>query len=270
MGALSRAGSRHFAALISAGTELSRGGPPEGFLQRCTPEARVLAAVLLIAGALFARSAWVLALIYLLCAAAALISYIRIGPYLGKNLLLVGAFALPVVLVGTLRVITPGDTVLRIGPVHFSHQGLRSAALVSLRALCAVSVTMLLMRSAGAAGVLRGLRHLRVSPHVLAAVQLALAHVHALARMAYGMSLALRSRTLVRVPLRRAYSALGEQGATLLRRSMLSSHHVHAAMTARGFEGTFPEAVPPARWTWRDALILAVALTILLLAVAYA
>jgi cobalt/nickel transport system permease protein len=256
-----------FGALWSAGSELSRGGPPFGFLQRCGYASRLVAAALMITAAIFTHSMALLVAIYIACAVAALLSFIQIGRYLMHNLVIVGAFALPLALFGTLRFVTPGEVALSLGPVEFTSQGIRSAAFVTLRALVAVSVTMLLVRSAGISGVLRGLGDLRVPDSLIAALQIAIAHIHVLGRTAYAMALAHRARLVKVLPVRAAYRTIATQGAVLMYKSVQTSRLVHAAMLARGFDGSFPQLHARGPLTWRDGLILLVASSLLVAAV---
>jgi energy-coupling factor transporter transmembrane protein EcfT len=216
---------------------------------------------------MFTRRLDVLVAIYFLCAFAALVSYIRIGRYLGRNLLIVAALALPMAILGSLAVVTPGETFLRIGSVHFTHQGVRGVAFVVLRSLDAVSITMLLVRSAGLHGVVRGLREIGLPASIVAACQMTIAHLHILARTAHAMILAFRSRTVSPPSLRNTYAVTGNQGAVLLRKSMAMSRDVHAAMLARGFSGQFPELDSRSTWQFHDYLILAMSAGMLIIGI---
>lgn len=267
MGRATRAAVRQFQAFWSAGSELSRGAPAIGLLQRCTPAARIVAAVLLVIAAVTTHSLAMLLGIYCVCAVAALLSFIDMPRYLGKNLLIVAFFSLPVAIAGSLKFVTPGQTAVAVGHVEFSRTGIVSVVFLFMRSLDAVSVTMLLMRSAGVNGLLRGLRDLRVPEEIVAALQIAFAHIHVLARTAYAMVQALRARMVAPVALRQMYSAAGTQGAVLMRKSMHASHRVHSAMLARGFMGRFPRIEAPARWRACDYTLLASSFVILLAAV---
>lgn len=254
---------KQFDELWSAGSEFVSGAPPDGMLQRCNLRARVLAAAFMLAAVLVTRSLPFLVALYLICAVCALLSYIDVNRYLVRNLVLVGIFVCPMAILGSLRWVTPGQSFLRIGPVYFSVQGAKSATYVILRGLDSIGITMLLLRSAGINGVLRGLRDLRVPPGVVAALQLAIGHIHVLGRTAQGMVQGFRARSLSAISFRNAYSATATQGALLLNKSMTASRQVHAAMLARGFDGTFPVMIdtPPA--TPRDAVLVCVSLAML-------
>jgi energy-coupling factor transporter transmembrane protein EcfT len=211
----------------------------------------------------------VLLAVYFLCALAALVSFIRIGRYLRTNMVLVLLFAVPLALLGSLAWVTPGDEVLRLGPVAFSAQGMRSAAFVSLRALDGVSLSMLLVRSAGIRGVFAGLRGLGVPAGVTAALQMTVAHIHVLGRSAHAMVHSLRARSIVEPRTRQAYAATAAHGAVLLQKSLQSSRMVHAAMLARGFDGRFPEIRTTPRWRRGDFALAAAGLLILAAGVAW-
>lgn len=267
MGRATRAAVHEFQAFWSAGSELSRGAPAIGVLQRCTPAARIIASVLLLVAVVTTHSIAMLLAIYLMCAVLALLSFIDMPRYLGKNLLIVAFFSIPVAIVGSLKVVTPGHTAVAVGGVELSRTGIVSVLFLFLRSLDAVSVTMLLMRSVGVNGLLRGLRDLRVPEEIVAALQIAIAHIHVLASTAYAMVQALRARVVAPVPLRQIYSAAGTQGAVLMRKSMHASHRVHQAMLARGFGGEFPRVESAARWRARDYALLASCAIILVIAV---
>lgn len=267
MGFLRQRAHHGFAALWSAGSELSRGGPAFGFFQQCRPGSRVAAALLLLGAVMTTRSLFLLVAVYVLCAFVALISFIQIARYILHNLALAAVFTLPLAVLGSLSFVTPGEIVFRAGPLAVTQQGLRSATYVILRALDSLSVTMLVVRSAGISGVLRGLRELHMPEHAVAVLQIAVAHIHALGRTAYAMVLAYRARLVNVVPLREAYRVTATQGAVLMHKSIQTSRMVHAAMIARGFDGRFPSGDPQRAFGWRDLLVLAVSAGMLVMAV---
>ena len=256
-----------FERLWSASSELRRGGPPEGFLQRRALSARLWAALLLIVAVNITHSPLTLAGCYLLCACLAYVSHLNLTRYLVGNLVIVAVFAMPLALFGALGFVTPGRTLMRVGSVEFTHQGAAAVGLVVLRTLCAVGVTMLLLRSAGFAGVLRGAREAGVPSGLVAALQMTLAHIHVLGRTAEGMVRGLRARTIAALGLRRAYTSVSVQGATLLQKSLASSRQVHAAMLARGFTGVFPSPYEMQHCGLADRLLVVGAGLVLALAV---
>ena len=176
--------THYFEGLWSSGSELRNGGPAFGVLQRCSRSSRIVAACLLIAAVTLTKSLAVLTCIYLVCAIGALLSFIEIRRYLGRNLVIVCGLALPMAVFGSLAIVTPGVTFLRIGRVHFTHQGVRNVAFVVMRSLDAVSITMLLARSCGIHGIIKGLREMGLPAELTAALQMAVAHMHSLGRMA--------------------------------------------------------------------------------------
>jgi energy-coupling factor transporter transmembrane protein EcfT len=238
-------------------------------LQRCCVPARIVAAALALAGVIATQSFAVLVTVYFMCALVALLSFIRIGRYLRTNLLLVLMFAVPLAFLGSLSWVTPGEEFLRVGPVAFSVQGVRSSGFVSLRALNAVSLSMLLMRSAGIRRFIAGLRGLGLPEGVTAALQMTVAHIHVLGRSAHAMVHALRSRSIVQPGTRQAYAATAAHGAVLLHKSLQSSRQVHAAMLARGFDGRFPASLPSPPWRAADYALVAAGAAILAAGVAW-
>jgi len=263
MGFLERS-SRQFVELWSASSELRGGGPPDGWLQKRALTGRIISAVLLLLAVMTTHNLLMLVLIYFLCACAALTSRLDLNRYLLHNLALVALFVLPLTIFGSLQAVSPGNVFLRIGPVAFSRQGALSVAFVALRALCALSVTMLLLRSAGIQGLFRGFREAGIPAGVVAALHIAVIHIHVLARTAEAMVKSLSARVMNRLTFRRAYSCVAVQGAVLLQKSMASSHNVHASMLARGFEGTFPSIHDRAHLSARDFLLIGACAAILI------
>lgn len=259
----------HFDLLWKTSMQLRAGGPPEGFLQRCTCRSRITAAVALLLGATLTHSLLLLGAIFPLCIMAAALSRLALGPYLRRTLILFAIYALPLALLGTLRIVTPGETFFSFGHVHLSRQGMLSAAFVGLRALSAISVMMLLLSSAGVRGLFQGLRELNFPEGVVAALQMALGHIHLLGRTAHAMVLALRSRQVTPLDLKRAYPAIATQGTVLFLKSLETSRQVHAAMLARGFRGRFPSPELPSPLSRRDLVLLVLSGAILLAGVIF-
>lgn len=247
-----------FAAVWSQGRLLQRGGPPEAWLQRLAPRTRVFAAVLMLGTVLVADGAGLLFAVYLLCCAGAVAGRLDVGGYLRSNLLLVALFVAPAALLGSLSFFVPGRPAFRLGPLVFTEPGLRAAVLLCLRALDAVAVTTLLVRSLGLRGVVNGLRDAGLPESVGAVLQMALAHIHLLARTAGDMMLGLRARSARPQRLADVYRTVAVQGVVLLHKSTAASRDTHAAMLSRGFSGSFPRAeeVRPG-WRREDLAVLA-------------
>lgn len=252
----------HFEALWLASYQLRRGGPPSGFLQRCACSTRLIAALLLITAAAITHSFAVLAMVYVVCSLGAFFSQVDVFVYLRRNLLLTAFFAAPLAVFGALSFVTPGHAFLRIGSLGFTVQGIRGVTFVVLRALCAISATMLFMRSAGVQGLFYALTELRTPGDLVAAVQLAFSHIHVLGRTAHGMIQGMRARLITKQQLHAAYSAAANQAAVLLRKSSAASRQVHAAMLARGFDESHFAAPPRTRMRSADYLTLTVCVAI--------
>ncbi len=246
-----------FDRLWSASSELLHGAPRQGFLQRFGRPARVAAASLALVGTTMTTSVPLLVGLYLSCGMLALVSFIEIGRYIRTNLLAIAVFAVPLALVGSMDWVVRGEVFLRVGGVGFSRQGLHGAALVSLRALDCVSITMLLVRSAGLRGVLSGMAGLGVPAGVVAVLQMAFAHIHVLGRTAHAMVHGVRARTLRSPRTREAWAITANHGTALLGKSVRASHDVHSAMLARGFDGRFPTTEQPVRWKRGDVALVA-------------
>src|SRR5205823_2497775 len=95
------------------------------------------------------------------------------------------------------------------------------------------------------------------------ALQMAIGHIHVLARTAIAMMQALRCRSVTQPSARKMFAATGTQGAVLLHKSIEMSHEVHRAMLARGFSGTFPMVEPRTRWKAIDYALVFGALAIM-------
>lgn len=264
---LSGHGIDRFEKVLSRSAQLARGGQPDAPLQRLTPATRVLCAALLLTAVVATASLGLLAGVLVLCCVAALAGRVALAGYVRNCLLLIAFFVAPVALLGSLSWFTPGAPVLQIGPLVFTESGLYTAALLCLRALAAVAVTTLLVRSAGMRGIVEGLRPLAVPESVLAVLQMCFAHIHLLGRTAQAMVLGMRARTVRAATLSQAYRTVATQGVVLLERSTAGSREVHAAMLARGFAGRFSQAGEGSRpWTRADVLALCGCAGILILA----
>lgn len=260
-------GIDRFEAVLSRGASLAQGGDPSAPLQRLSSASRVLGAALLLAAGTASRIPGIPALIVLLCCVGALAGRIGVGGYLRTCFLLIAVFVVPVALLGSLSCFTPGAPALELGPLVLTETGLRSALLMSLRALAAVAVTTLLVRSAGLRGIVEGMRLLRVPESLLMVLQMTFAHIQLLGRTAQNMVLGMRARSVEPPGVRQAWRTAGAQGLVLLQRSVASSREVHAAMLARGFSGRFVQAGgPPAGWKAADAALLLGTLALLVAA----
>lgn len=261
-------GSDKLQAIRVGGMAVTYGGDPSAWLQMVSPRTRLLGGALLLLATLLTRSPVVLLAVFGLCCLGSVAAHLDLGTFLRTNLLLVAFFAAPVALVGSLSPFASGEPLACLGPVCVTRPGVTAASLLLLRALAAVSVSMLLIRSAGFQGLMRGFRQLGVSPAVVSMLQLMFVHIQILSRTAWGMVLSVRARRLAPPCLRDAYSAAGSHGAVLLARSLAAGRATHSAMLARGLS-TQPVLFesPDQPWTGRDCLVSAVCVALVILGI---
>lgn len=229
-------------------------------LHRLHPGSRLLMAMLLVVGAVAAQGPAVPLLIYGLCCVGAFTSGVDLLRFLRVNFTLILIFVLPVAVLGGLRPFTPGEPLVSLGPVVWTESGLVAGTQLVLRALAAVSVSVLLLRMGGWHDLLRGMEALHVPRSMLLLVRLMMVHIHGVLRTAGDMQLAAAVRRLRPAGWRDVYRETGVRTVVLLEKSLVQGRQVHAAMMARGIGDAWSErAVAPQRLRWPDSIAIAIA-----------
>lgn len=258
-------------ALLAEG--FSRRG---GLLQGLDPRLKVAAGAVLLVSAALVRHPATLAGLYVVVLLLAAASHLPLGWLLKRVgvavLLFTGALALPALF------LTPGRDLLSFGPVQpagfgpltlaITEQGLRTAALLILRASVSVLLVTLLVFTTPWATLLKSLRVLRVPQFFVLVLSTTHRYIFLLLRTANDMFLARESRRVGRLSgtdnRRWAARAMGH----LLVHSYGLSEEVYLAMLSRGFRGEVTAQGREAfQWQSRDSWAAVAALAFAVAAV---
>lgn len=206
-----------------------------GLLQSLDPRVRLLGVFMLVLAVTLSRKLTVIAVLFALALAIALLSKVRIATLITRVWLVVFAFtgviALPAIFV------TPGHPVAALGPLTITEQGLRTAALLILRVETAVTFTTLLVLCTQWTHVLKALRVLRLPKEAITMLAMTHRYVFLLVETASQMVESRRSRTVgVLKPAENRHMAARTAGV-LLSKSVSLSNEVYLAMQSRGFRG---------------------------------
>lgn len=208
-----------------------------GLLQGLDARVKLIGILLLIFAAVALHRLSILAVLLATAVVLAFVSRIPVRLLATKVwiavLALTGAIALPAIF------LTPGETIYHLPVLGWpiSHQGLRSAAFLILRAETAATFAGLLIHCTRWAQLLRALRWFRVPAIAVAIVGMTYRYVFLLAQTAEAMFEAREARLIgVLEPADRRRLAAASAGL-LLNKSIQLSGEVHLAMQARGFRG---------------------------------
>ena len=190
---------------------------------------------MLVLAVTFSRKITVVAGLFALALAIAVLSRVRISTLATRVWLVVLAFtgviALPAIFV------TPGNPVAALGSVTITEQGLRTAALLILRVETAVTFTTLLVLCTPWTHVLKALRALRLPKEAIAMMAMTHRYVFLLVETTSQMFESRRSRTVgILRPEQQRHMAARTAGV-LLSKSVSLSNEVYLAMQSRGFRG---------------------------------
>jgi len=238
---------------------LDRYGDLDPPIHRLDARARILALggalVVVVSEAGLRPVAWLLyaALLLLIIAAAR----IPVG-FVVRRWLMASPFIL---LAGALMLAAPLTAPSSAGPgagVTLAGPRIALAASVLLKATAAIVLLTLLTATGRFHRLLYGLRSLRVPGLLSTLLAFMYRYIYIMSDELQRTSRARASRTPGRIRSGRM-RATAWQAGTVFVRGYDRSHRVYAAMRSRGFDGTFPQPVPP-RFGWRDALAVTLVL----------
>ncbi|HLN02828.1 MAG TPA: cobalt transporter CbiM [Bryobacteraceae bacterium] len=208
-----------------------------GLLQRFDPRVKLIGIAALIVAAIAVRRISVLAGIFLAAILLALLSHLPIRVLATRVWLAVavftGAIALPAIF------LTPGQIVYRLPFLEWSatHQGLRAAAFLVLRAETAATLSALLILTTLWTHLLAALRSVRLPTVLVAILGMTYRYMFLFLQIARDMFESRESRLVgILAPSDRRRLAAASAGV-LLGKSLQLSGEVHIAMMARGFRG---------------------------------
>lgn len=229
---------------------------------------KIVVAILLIIGIILTpdRAWFVYPLLWALIGCLAVIGQIAV-----LRLARWAGLALPFALAAsTLLITTPGQPLFTVGHFVISDAGLMRFTAIVFKSWLAAQVSLLLTTTTPFTILLEGLEGLGL-PRVLILITAFLhRYLFTLREEAQRLRMARASRSAVQPPSRSGGSFLWRAQVTgmmignLFLRSYERSERVYAAMLARGFAGTVPQAHRPAL-RWRAVILGAVPVVILLL-----
>lgn len=161
----------------------------------------------------------------------------------------------------------PGRTILSIGPLGLSAEGLTRAATLAARIGATVLMLTWALEREPPARIGAALRGLRL-PEALVRLFLATAHYLDLTRAeALRLREAMRARAFRARSSRHSWRSLGHLIGMLILRALARADRVEEAMRARGYAGQMPRRPmpPPARADWLQAAALVTAAAALFL-----
>jgi cobalt/nickel transport system permease protein len=237
----------------------------KGMLQSLDPRVKIVAILPLIVIAALSRRLWVIAVLFALAVAVAMLSNVPLGT-LAKRVWLgvltfTGFISLPALFLtpgrGLYTLPFPGWTV--------TAQGLRAAIYLVMRAETAATFSVLLVLCTPWSNLLKALRAFRLPIVVVVILGMTYRFIFLLLRNAHDMFKSRRSRMVGRLDGREQRRAATANAGVLMSKTLQLSEDVYQAMRSRGFQGEV-YVLDEFRTRWFDWVMLAVFLTIAALA----
>jgi len=205
-----------------------------GLLQGLDARVKVVTFVLFIVVVGLARSLPILAAVFVLGLAFALLSRVPLGVFLKRILLFIPIFTAVIAIPALF--ITPGAPLVTAGSkAIITEQGARTAGLLVLRVTDSLSFGVLLILTTRWANILAALRWFRVPSLFVATLGMTYRYIFLLLHTANSMFLARRSRTLGSLSGGENRRWLGQALATTMAKSHHLSEEVYLAMLSRGY-----------------------------------
>jgi cobalt/nickel transport system permease protein len=205
-----------------------------GLLQGLDARIKVLTVVLFIVVVGLVHSLPVLAGIFVLILALALLSKIPPGLFLRRILIFIPLFTAVIAIPALF--ITPGDPLATVGSrVIITEQGARSAGLLILRVTDSLSFGILLVLTTRWTGILAALRWFHIPSVFVTVLGMTYRYIFLLLHTANSMFLARRSRSLGTFSARENRRWLGQALGTTIAKSHQLSEEVYLAMLSRGY-----------------------------------
>lgn len=237
-----------------------------GLLQGADPRFKLAGFALLVASSVATKSPAVLAALWLLALGAALASKIGLRFFLARTALFVPLFTLFLALPAITGFVTPGEEVasFSVGTlrVQVTRPGIVSGTLITLRALAAVSLSVLLVLTTRRTALLASLRAFRVPQLFVMTMGMTLRYIHLLLDTAEKGFVAIQSRVgLIRAG-KDGRRVVGWNAGSLWLKSYRLQGAVYDAMISRGYSGE-PVTLERFRARARDGLLLSISIFIL-------
>ena len=236
-----------------------------GVLQKLDPRVKIVAILPLILIAALARRLWVVAALFVIAVAVAMLSKVPLR-MLAKRVWLsvltfTGLISLPALF------LTPGQAIytLPFFGRSVTAQGLRIGVCLIMRAETAATFSVLLVLCTPWSSLLKALRVLRLPIVLVVILGMTYRYIFLLLRNAHDMFKSRKSRTVGRLDGREQRRAATASAGVLVSKTLQLSGEVYLAMRSRGFQGEV-YVLDEFRTGWFDWVMLAVFVTVAILA----
>jgi len=237
-----------------------------GILQRDDARVKLVGAFLLLVAVALAHAPVTLVLVSAAAAVVAAASRVPIVAYVVRAWLVAPLFTVVVAVPATLSIVTPGDVILRAGPLAVTEQGLVAAVTLVLRVVASISIVTLVTVTTPWNDVLDGLRGLRVPRAFVLVVAMAYRYIFHLLDVVDELYVARRARVGRERDPHRSRSFVSGSAGALFGKAHALSEDVHDAMVARGFRADIRSA-RNRRFARREIAVAVVAVTAALLTI---
>ena len=239
-----------------------------GLLQSFDPRVKSATILLFILLAMFTRSISVLGILYALCLILAVFSRIKLGFFLKRTWIFIPLFSLMIAIPALFSFVSPGETVMTIGKLHVTRQGMLAACIFIGRVITSVSFMVLLSITTRHFELLKALRSFGVPQMFVMIFGITYRYIYLFVEIVENTYRAIKSRVGSKIHYRKGQNIMAWNIAHLWARSYLLNEQVYNAMLSRGFRGE-PVVlnqfqIRPRDWWW----VFGSVATILLLAFA--
>ena len=208
-----------------------------GQLQRLDPRVKIVAVLPLIVTAALARRLWVIAALFVIAVAIAMLSNVPLRT-LAKRVW-IGVLAFTGVISLPALFLTPGQSLCTLPLLGWvvTAQGLRAGMCLVMRAETAATFSVLLVLCTPWSNLLKALRVLRLPLVLVVILGMTYRYIFLLLRTAHDMFRSRRSRMVGRLEGREQRRAATASAGVLMSKTLQLSGDVYLAMRSRGFQG---------------------------------
>ncbi len=239
----------------------------EGLLQSLDARVKLAGILVLLLAVGFSHSLWVLAGLYILALALAVLSAIP-GSYFIKRVWLFLPFFTGILILPVLF-ITPGAVLVSLPlGLYITRMGVESALFLLLRVSTSVSLGLLLILTTPWNRVLSALSMLHIPDAFVLILGMTYRYIYVLLRLANDMFQSRKSRVVGRLSGTQERRMMAASAGVLFNHSLNLSSEVFLAMQSRGFTGRVvtlkPFRMSTRDWTWGAGFVLVAVLAIIL------
>jgi len=208
-----------------------------GLMQALDPRVKLLGVLALVLAVALSHRLAVLAALFLLAVALAVLSQLSLRSMARRVWLL--AFVFTFMIAAPALFLTPGEALyhLPLGSLSITVQGARAGSLLMARVETAVTLSALLVLTTPWMHLLKALRTLLVPVEVILLLAMTHRYLMLLAETANQMFESRQSRTVGRMSRSQQRRLMVNSGGVLLSKTLEMGNEVHWAMQARGFHG---------------------------------